>query len=58
MGLVHEAEDNARVARILGSNLCPQASELIVGRAALAYDTTIPASIVVLEPISALDRSL
>jgi hypothetical protein len=46
-GLVHEAKRNLVVALVLGGNLRPDASELGIGRSALANDGAVPAAVVV-----------
>ncbi len=45
--LVHEAENDAGRAGILGRQLAPEAGELSVSRSALPDDATVPACIVV-----------
>ena len=48
MRFVHETEDDALVAAVLLSELCPQACELVVCRATLGDDLTVEAGVVVL----------
>ena len=48
MGLVHDTEDDTLIGSVLLSELGPDASKLVVGRATLGDDSAIPASVVVL----------
>ena len=48
VGLVHDTEDDTLIGSVLLSELGPDASKLVVGRATLGDDSAIPASVVVL----------
>lgn len=45
--LVHDAESNLGATLVFGSNLRPQASKVLIGRATLADDVAVPAGVVV-----------
>ena len=47
VGLVHQAESDLALRRVLGRDLGPDISELVVGWAALADDLAVPAGVVV-----------
>jgi hypothetical protein len=47
MWLVHDAEDDTLLVLVLGCELAPDVGELLVGRATLADDSTVPPGVVV-----------
>ena len=47
MRLVHDAHNDVTAARVLGCQLTPEVSELIVRRPALANDLPVPAGVIV-----------